>query len=236
MNRYLLLVFVFFLCGCLLTHKDINKGLDRSDPELKKDWLDQDEVDSELTNEKEPTEIKTQKEQKKKKRDVRIGNVSIMGKISQIDTSLRELRGQIETMNKNQEDRSAQLEQGLLTLIQTLDLRVAALAEEIKNIKSKDTKAKEEKKDDPEVLFQKAEKLFEKEQWKAAIISYEKYREKNRKGKFYKSATFQIGLCFQKLGMYKETKVFFREVWESFPNSVEAKRAKGLLSKQPQSK
>ena len=214
MRRYLFLFCMLFLSGCLLTHKDIEGELDH---------LGQEEVGEQ---EEKPANVKPTGKGKHKG-VLTVHGISVMEKISQIETSIRELRGQMEKASKMQEDRSVELEQGLLSLIQTLDLRVAALAEEIKDKKQKDLKSV----DDPERFFKKAEKLFKEKKWKQAIISYEKYREKNKEGKFYKQSTFQIGLCFQKLTMHKEAKVFFREVMESFPKSAEAKKAKKWLSK-----
>ena len=213
MKVYFLLLFMFLLSSCLLTHKEIEEELElgHSDKE--------ETVDS-------PTEGReNQKEEHKK--TITTHEVSVVEKISQIEVSIRELRGQVEKRDKVQEDRLAELEKGLLSLIQTLDLRVATLAEEVKNKKRQKNSVST---DNPDKFFKEAEKLFKEEKWKAAIINYEKYREKNKKGQFYRKSTFQIGLCFQKLSMSKEAKVFFREILESFPKSAEAKEAKKLLS------
>ncbi|MDE0119147.1 MAG: tetratricopeptide repeat protein [Bdellovibrionales bacterium] len=211
MRIYGLLASLFFLSGCLLTHKEVMEDmkLSHSDPAQ--------EPSNEITNSKKKLSIR--------KEGVFIDGVSVTEKFSLIDTSIRELRGQIETANKKQKDRMDQTEQGLLALIQALELQVAALSNKIERKKE----SKPEKKL-PENFFEKAEKFFKEENWKAAIINYEKYREKNKKGSHYKKSTFQIGVCFEKLGMPKEAKVFFREVVESFPNSVEAKEAKKRLS------
>ena len=215
MNKYLLFLIMFVLSGCLLTHKDIAD--EREYPGQEKE-----EVNKEQEILKE--------EGLSKKKNIFVNKISVMEKISQTEESVRKLRGQIEKMGKEQESRLTELEQGLLALIQTLDLRVAALAEEVKKQK-KETKKDRKGKPDKEIsLFQKAENFFKKEQWKKAIINYEQYRKGNKKGKFYKQATFRIGLCFQKLNMFKEAKVFFREVLEAFPNSDEAKESKKLLS------
>ena len=213
MKVYFLLLFMFFLSSCLLTHKEIEEELElgHSDKE--------ETVDS-------PTEGReNQKEEHKK--TITTHEVSVVEKISQMEVSIRELRGQVEKRDKVQEDRLAELEKGLLSLIQTLDLRVATLAEEVKNKKRQKNSVST---DNPDKFFKEAEKLFKEKKWKAAIINYEKYREKNKKGQFYRKSTFQIGLCFQKLSMSKEAKVFFREILESFPKSAEAKEAKKLLS------
>ena len=211
MKRYSLFIFTFFLSGCLLTHKEIREDMQRSDSNEAPDGSHPEETDS--------------KEKHNKKEGLLIKGMSMTEKFSQIDTSIRELRGQIENKNKEQKDRIDQMEQGLLALIQALELQVAALANSAES--KKEAKTEEDK---PETFFEKAEKSFKAENWKAAIINYEKYREINKKGSFYKQSTLQIGVCFLNLGMHKEAKVFFREVVESFPNSVEAEQAKKLLS------
>ncbi len=217
-------IFMLFLSGCLLTHKEIKKESAQStDSKEDQDWLDQE-------SDKETEELSGERQDHKKvtpkKARFLVGNMDVTQKISQIETSLRELRGQIESTDKKQKDRIAQLEQGLLALIQTLDLRVASLANEIKTGKNK----KIQKKDEPEKLFQKSEQFFKEENWKSAIIHYEKYREQNKNGEFYEKATFQIGMCFRKLGLKKEANVFFREVVESFPKGDSAQDAKKMLS------
>ena len=214
MKSCLLLLFVLILSGCLLTHKDIEE----------EEYIGK-EKEGHSPISKEQEKQKEEGEESLKKKTIVVNKVSVMEKISQAEESIRELRGQIEKRGKEQENRLTELEQGLLALIQTLDLRLAALAEEVKKQKKEPEKSK-----DTMDLFQKAEKFFKEEEWKKAIINYEQYRKKNKKGKFYKQATFRIGLCFQKLNMFKEAKVFFREVLESFPNSDEAKKSKKLLS------
>ena len=219
MKNYLLLLFMLILSGCLLTHKDIEE----------EEYLGKEKEGHSPIN-KEQEEQKEEGEKSPKKKAMAVNKISVMEKISQTEESVRKLRGQIEKIGKEQENRSAELEQGLLALIQTLDLRVAALAEEVKKQKQKVGKSQSKKSKDAVDLFQKAEKFFKSEEWKKAIINYEQYRKENKRGKFYKQATFRIGLCFQKLNMFKEAKVFFREVLESFPSSAEAKESKKLLS------
>ena len=230
MRWYLLLIFYFFLSSCLLTHKEIREEMDRSDSD-ESFLLMQGDAGSRVGAAKETKKTK-EKASVGKGEVVKVSGkggvpeVSVLERFSQIEASLRELRGQIESGNKEYEDRLDQLEQGLLSLIQALDLRVAALASELESKKKKASKGKA----DSEKFFKKAERYFKEGAWKKAIVNYEKYREKNKKGPFYKKSTFQIGLCFQELEMHKEAKVFFREVLESFPKSAEARKAKQQLS------
>lgn len=77
--------------------------------------------------------------------------------------------------------------------------------------------------------YKAADEAFTKKEWKTAIVSFQKYREGNPKGKNYASATFKIGVCFKELGMNSDAKPFFEEVVEKFPKAKEAVQAKSLL-------
>ncbi len=209
-SLYLFLAFLF--SGCLLTHKEIQQK-SRTAPE---------EVDEEDMSAPLDTKAKEEAPPTSPKK-ARPSNIT--EQMAQMSESLRELRGDITNANKEQADRLQQVEQGLISLIQALDLRVTSLAQELEKIRKGPAK-----KTTTEEAFHKAQQLFKEEKWKSAIIQYEEYRAKNKKGKFYKQSTLQIGLCFQKLGMQKEAKVFFREVVESFPKSTESKTAHKLLS------
>lgn len=79
--------------------------------------------------------------------------------------------------------------------------------------------------------FATAEELFNKKAWRDAILSYEKYRSQNPKGKFFSTATYKIGVCFQELGMNEEAAAFYEEVIAKFPKSKDANRASSRLKK-----
>lgn len=80
-----------------------------------------------------------------------------------------------------------------------------------------------------------AEELFEKKNWKEAILEYERYRKTNPKAKNVANATYKIGVCFQELGMPEEAKPFYDEVLAKFPGTTDATKAqtrlKGLKKK-----
>jgi TolA-binding protein len=73
--------------------------------------------------------------------------------------------------------------------------------------------------------YEAGEDHFGAKKWKEAIVSFQKYRDQNPKGKNYADATYKIGVCFQELGMKDEAKSFMEEVTAKFPNSKEAKKA-----------
>ena len=146
---------------------------------------------------------------------------SLQLQLLQINSSLRKLRGHIEVLEKKYQDQNQKIE----TLLTTLEQK----RREKEMVSSKEQQELSEKNN--EDFFTQAEVSFQKNNWKSAIIYYEKYRE--QKGKvdpLYKKATFQIGLCFKELKMENEAKVFFREIINSYPQSPEAKQAKEFLS------
>ncbi|MBK7960179.1 MAG: tetratricopeptide repeat protein [Bdellovibrionales bacterium] len=77
--------------------------------------------------------------------------------------------------------------------------------------------------------FDVAQEQFAKKDWKQAILSYQKYREENPKGKSLALATLRIGASFQELGLKDEAVTFYKEVLSKYPKSEEAKKAKTRL-------
>lgn len=77
--------------------------------------------------------------------------------------------------------------------------------------------------------FDLAQEQFAKKDWKQAILSYQKYREENPKGKSIILATLRIGACFQELGLKDEAATFYKEILAKYPKSEEAKKAKTRL-------
>ncbi len=114
--------------------------------------------------------------------------------------------------------------------LKKLDQQVAALGEEIKELKTVKVK-KEGPVSEKEARdhFAAAEEAFNKKDWKQAILDYEAYRKAFPKGKQYPGATLKIGLCFAELGMKDEAKAFLEEVAAKFPSSKEAKKASQRL-------
>lgn len=86
-----------------------------------------------------------------------------------------------------------------------------------------------EKKSAKKTTWSKAEEFFKSKQWKKAIVAYQEYRTKNPKGRFWASATYKIGVCFQELGLKLDAKSFYQEVVESQPKSRVARNAQNRL-------
>jgi TolA-binding protein len=108
----------------------------------------------------------------------------------------------------------------------------AALGHQLEDLKKAKAEVPEPKGKGKETgMFQQADDALTAKDYKNAIVLFQKYRDKNPKGKKYAEATFKMGLCFKELGMKPESKTFFEEVIEKFPSSAEAKKAKSQLAK-----
>lgn len=109
-----------------------------------------------------------------------------------------------------------------------LDSSIEALRREWSAIEKNKTKA-EEKPVKEKTLLEQAQEHFKNENWKQAIFAYEEFRKKEPQSDQFPSATLNIGLSFQKLGLKEEAKVFFQEVIDQFPNSKSAGSARQAL-------
>ncbi len=110
----------------------------------------------------------------------------------------------------------------------------SALRAELESLKSKQsTQAakKEPPKANSKNTFETAEDFFDKKEYRQAILEYQKYREKNPKGKNFSTATYKIGFSFHELGLKDEAKSFYEEVIAKFPKSDAAKKSKARLQK-----
>jgi tetratricopeptide (TPR) repeat protein len=170
-------------------------------------------------------------------------------RFAEIEASIREMNGRVEVVENKvgQADQSRGRSQLLLEEqlaetnkkvqllqeeIMKLEGQVQALNEQIASSRV-ETKAEEKPagKSEKKTAFDIGEELFEKKDWKKAIVSYQKYRDLFPKGKKIAEATYKIGVCFQELGMKEEAKTFYDEISAKFPNSPEARRAKIRLKK-----
>ena len=114
--------------------------------------------------------------------------------------------------------------------LRKLEAQIQAMAEDLAKMKvvlekpEKPEKPGKEKAS-PNKAWEEGETLFAQKKFKEAILSYQKYRDANPKGKNYADATYKMGVCFQEVGLKDEAKVFFDEVTNKFPGSKEAKKA-----------
>ncbi len=130
----------------------------------------------------------------------------------------------------SQKDRLKAYEESLASIeaqVKEMTIEVAALKKMVisgSGVSKSGTKVKSKKNH-----LSEAEALFAKKDWQKAILGFQNYREKYPKGKFYKVATYKIGVCFQELGMLSEAKSFFDEVIDRYSKSREARKSRKRL-------
>lgn len=71
-----------------------------------------------------------------------------------------------------------------------------------------------------------AEDLFNKKDWKKAILSYQKFAEEFPKSKLVPDAKYKTGVSFQELGLKDEALAFYEEVSVQYPQTQAGKKAK----------
>lgn len=74
------------------------------------------------------------------------------------------------------------------------------------------------------------EELFQKKEWKKAILSFQSFVEESPKNKLVPEAKYKIGVCFQELGLKDEASAFYEEVLAQYPKSESGKKAKIRLA------
>lgn len=213
------------LSGCLMTRNDVR------DSETKRS--NQDQVAS------------------MQKQQIQVNDTQ--NRISELESSFREMNGRLEVVEnrashidtnagKNQkalEEQVTDTQRKILLLQEEmikLEGQLQSLTEQVAKGETKaesksDEKTAKNENSDKKTGFEIGEELFEKKDWKKAILSYQKYRDQFPKGKKYPESTYKIGVCFQELNMKDDARTFFDELVAKFPNSQEARRAKIRLKK-----
>jgi TolA-binding protein len=219
------LVWVQLLSGCLMTREDV------AEEEQKKN------VQQQVTTLQKTT-------------------ADTQNHYSEVNEEMRELSGKIEALDNrisnNNKEREKSLNstdqliadtnkknQALQEEVQKLENQVSFLNQEMvkmsaaqqaaQSVQGAGTVDKKTKKDPN--TFKYGEDLFNKKEWREAILNYQKYRDSYPTGKNYPMATYKIALAFQELGMKDEARTFFEDLTNRFPDSPLAKQAKIHLKK-----
>lgn len=78
--------------------------------------------------------------------------------------------------------------------------------------------------------YEMAEQNFAKQEWKKAILNFQKYTDESPRGKNVADAKFKIGVCFQELGMKEEAMAFYEEVVANYSKTAAGKKSKSRLA------
>ena len=216
MRRFLLLAnFGFLVSGCLMTRSELREQ-------------EQKQVLQEQVTTLQQTRAQEQVRQQEYDEQIR----SMNGRIDQVEhklNALQETLNQIQTGMVHGRQEGDQKFKAVEEALLKLDGQTTALTQELEGLKKPKVPAKSETSGSGKSTMQEADEAFEAKDWKGAIVLYQKYRDRNPKGKKYAEATVRIGQCFKELGMKAEAKSFFEEVVDHHPSSAEAKKAKSFL-------
>ncbi|HPI39395.1 MAG TPA: tetratricopeptide repeat protein [Pseudobdellovibrionaceae bacterium] len=210
--------FVFQL-GCLQTRSDVKES--EKDKALREQVVQYQKAAADSGNRVE--ELQTQLRQ-------------VLGRVEELESESQSRKEDREKNDSDSKEKQSLTQQALSQLeeeLKKLKSQFGELQREIEDIKtsknSKTSKTTKEKNDSTQNVLQDADTYFKNQEWKEAILNYEKYRETNPKGKKLDEATYKIGLCFLELKMSDEAKTFFEEVVRKYPNSSYVKKAKQKL-------
>lgn len=78
--------------------------------------------------------------------------------------------------------------------------------------------------------YEAAEQNFLKQEWKKAILNFQKYTDESPSGKHVADAKYKIGICFQELGMKEEAMAFYEEVVANYSKTAAGKKSKTRLA------
>ncbi len=78
--------------------------------------------------------------------------------------------------------------------------------------------------------YESAEQNFTKQEWKKAILNFQKYTDESPRGKNVPDAKYKIGVCFQELGMKEEAMAFYEEVVANHSKTTAGKKSKARLA------
>ena len=77
--------------------------------------------------------------------------------------------------------------------------------------------------------YESAEQYFARQEWKKAILNFQKYTDESPRGKNVPDAKYKIGVCFQELGMKEEAMAFYEEVVANHSKTTAGKKSKARL-------
>ncbi|MEK6627478.1 MAG: tetratricopeptide repeat protein [Bdellovibrionota bacterium] len=231
------LVFLLVLAGCLQTRSDVSEQ-DQNAVYAKKNAENQmesqaaaapvDEKDELIRNLIGRVEVLESQLVAQQEAKLASGTQDSQ-KILLLQEALAKMETQIQNLeNNNSEDETADISS------QSSDDLADAKAKATAKSDAKSELKKDQKKDlkiNKQGTYETAEQYYSKQDWKKAIISFQKYTDESPRGKHVADAKYKIGLCFQKLGMKEEAMAFYEEVVANYAKTDAGKKSKTLLSK-----
>ena len=227
MNRYLLLIALTLLVGCLKTRADL--AAEEADRSQQKQTVSQqreiarDQSNAQDTVKAPPPAADDYDEQMRQ----------LNGRVDNLENQVTQMNANKQADKDSVDKEKAAITQKFTdyeTALKKMEAEIAALNDEITRLKNPPPPPVVEKAEEAPAAKAKTanevgDEQFAAKKWKEAIVSYQKYRDTSPKGRKFAEVTYKIGVCFQELGMKDEAKAFYEEVSAKFPGSKEAKKA-----------
>lgn len=174
-------------------------------------------------------------------------NADTANRIAELEQEIREMNGKVEVLENKLSRQNPESEKQMKIMNEQVgeankklavyqeelvkqEAIIKQLTQEVDALKSEASSAKvAEREAEKKTPLQLADEHFKQNDWKKAIIQYQKYRDENPKGKKVAESTYRIAYAFSELGMKEEAKTFYEEVIAKFPASPEAKKAKAKI-------
>lgn len=196
-------------------------------------------------------QLAREEQEAQKINQIQADKANLHSQVEELQSDLRSVMGKVEELEhekqmadrakgKSEADKQAQdadkfkaYEESLTQMQEQVKTLSGELAAVKQVLLAKKTSAKASKKAVSKSAgpYTRGGQYFKKKDWQKAILGYQEYRERWPKGKYYKDATYKIGICFHELGMLSEAKAFYDEVIDRFPKTKEAAKAKTRLKK-----
>lgn len=161
---------------------------------------------------------------------------NLNGRVETLENQLAALQKEKESSASLDSQKIILLQEGLAKLetqVQKLDSELVAAKFNDKNLTSSDegSDSKSDITEKKQNAYALALQYFSKQDWKKAILNFQKYTDETPKGKNIADAKYKIGVCFQELGMKDEAMAFYEEVVANHSKSEAGKKSKARLTK-----
>ena len=149
-----------------------------------------------------------------------------------INRQIRHMHGRIEAVEFALRERSrtqTKSNQQRLENTQEIWARIKLLEQAIEEFETQWKQVQRKAASQPKNVLARAEEHFANQRWKKAALGFKNYRSKHPKGNSYVSATYKIGVCFEKLGEKDNAQLFYKEITDHHSQHRLAKKARYRL-------
>lgn len=158
---------------------------------------------------------------------------NLNGRVEVLENQLTTLAKEKETLNEQESQKIVLLQEALSKLelqMQKYENEPEPVTKEASLKSSDETTAEMAPVSNKKLgAYETAQQHFAKQDWKKAILGFQKYTDETPRGKNVADAKYKIGVCFQELGMKEEAMAFYEEVVANYAKTSAGKKSKERL-------